>query len=274
MKNGFYARMLLLAAFFSSALFLVGCSGEQVEQKNRVKRIYKEEKDGNVSRYTEFRIYYDADFCISKVSRQIRREENGSSVTDSYVDYFYVKGRDTLYVRYGGTMGGGQGASAYGGEYRMPLDGNGRVSSRMDGTGSETWTAVYEDGALAGLKKQSHTDSTVASELSFFWEKGNLSGMRVGENRVDFEYGEAPLVNRMNLDFLQFLLETTYVGHVPLWSIGRMGKADADMPSRMVMNATGNQIVFSYQTDGRNVISISMHSTQTGTDEMWQIEYE
>lgn len=274
MRKEIHARTLLLSVLFAGVLFLAGCSDDQVEQQVRVKRLYKVEKEGSVSRYTEFRIYYDAEFRISKISQQVRREEEGKSEVDSYVDYYYVYDRDTLYLRYGGTMGGSHGPSAYGGEYRMPLDEDGRIRYRTDSPEAEVWAAGYEGGELVELGRYRLSDSSFVSSLSFCWEDGNLDWMQVEGNRIDFEYGEAPLANRMNLDFLQFFLETTYMGNVPLWSIGLMGDNDDDMPSRVVMDATGSQIVFSYQTDGRNVVSISMHSVQTRNDEVWQVEYE
>lgn len=265
--------MLAAALLLVSALsLLASCSVEEPRQA-RVKRLYKEEHVGRAILFTEYLVYYDAAFRVSRVCRQERREEDGRSQVLASDNHYYAYTADTLYLRCEGA-GDGSGQSGPLWLCRMPLDEDGRVVSRVDPDSSGIWHYYYGNGALEGMSKTRLADSQVVAWYDFSWEGENLSSLSSEKMRLEFDYGQAPLDNSLNMDFLQFLLETTYMRQDLLWCLGFLGKANASLPSSMRVYPAETSVRFSYQTDGKKVVSLIVHSTATGLDEVWQVEYE
>ena len=102
-----------------------------------------------------------------------------------------------------------------------------------------------------------------------------METITAGNITYHLEYGEAPLVNTLNIDLLGWLLEQEFMENIPLWSVGLQGPTNRNMPSALSIGSGSTRIriqEYSYTAQKGNIASFTVTDARSGHADTFVIE--
>lgn len=281
MKTTFLGiSLILLACLFT------GCEGFDKSNEtgtNKITRIYLSESDGSQTgneSVFDYRYAYDHMDRVARVA--IERDnshsngENAFRVSENYV-YSYID-FDSVAILRQVLLYGGNALSTEGYYLNTLLDANGRVVSIEDSVAGLRMEYTYDSQSrLNGLTKRWFNDSAQSTfHVDIQWTKeGNMETITAGNITYYLEYGEAPLVNTLNIDLLGWLLEQEFMENIPLWSVGLQGPTNRNMPSALSIGSGSTRIriqEYSYTAQKGNIASFTVTDARSGHADTFVIE--
>lgn len=278
----------LCICLLSGAVLLSGCEGfDHSEQEGpaKITRIFlpdSAENPNGSEAVLDYHYIYDNQNRVTRVAIEMNNSNEGGTnspnVSEDYL-YSYVDFDSIAILRqvlqYGGESVGGSSESHH---LSVSIDDNRRILSMEDSSSGIRMEYTYDaDFRLNGLTKYWTRDSSLESfHLDIGWTKdGNIETILSGNFTYSFEYGDAPLVNRMNIDLLGWLLEREFMENIPLWSIGLQGQTNRNMPSALsigIGNASVRIHDYSYTAQNGYITSFTVTDSHSGHKDTYSIE--